>query len=340
MISRLDASRSAATNRVYQSRWVVFERFCRDRDINPWSASAPVVADFLLFCFHERNATPGTINGYKSAITARLKLASGVDLASNRQLATLVRSFFVERPVRARSVVHWDIALVLDYLKCGKLADTDSLLPRAITLKCVFLLALASGKRRGELHALENKILMVNGSWDQIILKPYAGFLSKTHTATRGVGTFKEIVIPSISGADQVHESDAALCPVRALRRYKTVSDAYRSSKQVRLIISYCKNRSTDISKQTISNYLKVLVMEAYEAAVGQPRPGQVRGHDIRAVAASLRAMRCCSMEELLASGMWSSMDTFLSYYAKSFSLDELTKLYSLSPFVVGQAVF
>ena len=295
----------------------------------------------MLFLFNERGSNPGTICGYKAAITARLKLASGIDLATNMQLASLIKSFYVDRPVRARSVVHWDVTLVLDYLKHGKLANTESLLPRALTLKTVFLLALASGKRRGELHALDNKVLKVNDEWDQVILVPYPGFMGKTHIATRGVGSLKELVIPSLSGAGNLSESDLNLCPVRALRCYREVTGAYRSPKQTRLIISFCKNRLTDISKQCISNYLKLVVQEAYEARAGDvPIPGQVRGHDIRAIAASLKAMRCCSMDELLAAGTWVSPNSFLSFYAKSFSVNELTRLYSLSPFVAGQALF
>ena len=162
---------------------------------------------------------------------------------------------------------------VLHYLKHGRLQATASLEPRDVTLKTVFLLALASGKRRGEIHALDATLYQVGKNWDAVKLKPRPEFLGKTHFATTGAGTFQELVIPALTKKPKAEPMDIALCPVHTLRVYKAVSDKYRSPQQKRLIISFVKGRETDITCQSISNYLKWLVAQAYQESAESGRP-------------------------------------------------------------------
>ena len=53
-----------------------------------------------------------------------------------------------------KKVVDWDIRLVLEFFMTGKFASWSDVSPREATLKTVFLVALATGKRRSEIHAL------------------------------------------------------------------------------------------------------------------------------------------------------------------------------------------
>jgi len=231
---------------------------------------------------------------------------------------------------------------VLRYLKTGKLSATANLSPRDLTLKLVFLLALATGKRRSELHALDRVVGKVSDSWDAILLRPRPEFLGKTHFVTGGAGTFSEIVLPSIEKAPGYVLADLSLCPVRTLRIYLRESDKYRSEGQERLIISYMKNKLDDVKKQTISNYLKLLVQQAYSDSAKNQAVCQeynMKSHDLRGIAASLKASKNATMGEVLASGVWASASTFLTHYVKHFSRDELSNLYSLGPFVAAEAI-
>ena len=117
---------------------------------------------------------------------------------------------------------------MLRYLKHGKLRRTRWLSARDLTLKAVFLTLLASGKRRGEVHALQNSIDNAHGDWSAAVLRPIPGFISKTQLRTNGLGKFRELVIPSLARAPQYKEEDLALCPVRTLRMYKSRADKYR----------------------------------------------------------------------------------------------------------------
>ena len=69
-------------------------------------------------------------------------------------VADLIRSFKRERPIPVKHVVEWDIRLVLEFFNSGRFQHWDQLSDRDLTLQTVFLLALATGKRRSEIHAL------------------------------------------------------------------------------------------------------------------------------------------------------------------------------------------
>ena len=342
MLQHLNQARTKSTRSVYESKWSVFVQYCSKHNADPFKARSADIAEFLTWAFEERNSSPRTLQGYRSAIAAKLRLASGYDPGQDEFLSQLLKSFLLQKPIKDKSIVKWDLGLVLHYLKHGRLQATASLEPRDVTLKTVFLLALASGKRRGEIHALDATLYQVGKSWDAIKLKPRPEFLGKTHFATTGAGTFQELVIPALTKKPKAEPMDIALCPVHTLRVYKAVSDKYRSPQQKRLIISFVKGRETDITCQSISNYLKWLVAQAYQesAEVGQlAAKFSMTPHDLRGIATSLKAATHVSMRELMAAGTWSSMNTFLKCYAKDFSRSELTGLYELGPFVTAGSV-
>ena len=339
VIAHLHKARAKTTRAVYDSKWAVFASYCSNQGWDPFKARSADVAEFLSWAFEVRNSSPRTLQGYRSAISAKLRLATGYDPGQDEVLTQLLKSFFVQKPVKDRSVIKWDLNLVLHYLKHGKMQATASLSPRDVTLKMVFLLALASGKRRGELHALEPTLYPIGNNWQAVCLKPRPEFLGKTHFATSGAGTFQELVVPALTADPRAEPMDIALCPVHTLRVYKNVSDRYRSPKQKRLIISFVKGRDTDLAPQSVSNYLKWLVEQAYAdtAATGQlAKKFSMTPHDLRGVATSLKAMTQVTTRELMAAGTWSSMNTFLKCYVKSFSRSELTGLYELGPFIAA----
>ena len=87
-----------STNKVYKSQWRLFESWCIERNQDPLAATSVLVCDFFLYLFNDRKLRPGSIEGYKSAITFYLRLASGYDLSSCTVLADVIRSFKREKP--------------------------------------------------------------------------------------------------------------------------------------------------------------------------------------------------------------------------------------------------
>ncbi len=76
VISQLRNVRAKSTSAIYNSKWKLFTVFCDERGINSFGAGAPVVAEFLQWVFDTRTASVRTVQGYRSAIAAKLKVAS------------------------------------------------------------------------------------------------------------------------------------------------------------------------------------------------------------------------------------------------------------------------
>ena len=143
----------SSTSRFYQSRWQIFCGWCRGRGVAPVNATLPVVVDFLIHLRHGKGLSVSAVKGYSSALNSVLAL-KGRDLASSREITMLLHSFsrFVD-PMELRPPA-WDVALVLQSLTLAPYEPLQMCDERFLVQKTLFLLALASAKRIGELHAL------------------------------------------------------------------------------------------------------------------------------------------------------------------------------------------
>ena len=86
---------------------------------------------------------------------------AGHHIAQSSDLHRLLSSFHRDRPKSSRNLPKWNLSVVLNELTKAHfelMKDTDL---KHLTLKTAFLLALASGKRRSEIHAwVANKYLI------------------------------------------------------------------------------------------------------------------------------------------------------------------------------------
>ena len=81
----------------------------------------------------------------------------GLHISQRSDLNRLLSSFHRDRPKSSRNLPKWNLSIVLNELTKAPfepMKDTDL---KYFTLKTAFLLALASGKRRSEIHALQTK---------------------------------------------------------------------------------------------------------------------------------------------------------------------------------------
>ena len=342
VIARLDKVHAATTNKVYLSQWTLFEAWCRDRDLNPLAATSVCLCDFFLYLFQVRNLKPSTIEGYKSALSFILKRAAGYDLSQCEILADMIKSFKVERPHHGRVVVEWDIAVVLEFLQSDRFLF-EQVSPRDLTIKTAFLLALALGKRRSELHAIERASVRFAEEGDSVTLKPTALFLSKTHISSKGVGAFKSARVPALPHPPRPGE--AQLCPVMCLKQYLLVSDKYRTPKQRRLFISFRNDRHTDIASSTLSGYIKSAIVDAYKRSEHLPDSVlqdkyRVKAHQVRHVAHSLGQLGTLPLSEIIRTGGWTSENTFIKFYLQDVSEEASSRLAKVGSFVAIESVF
>ena len=134
---------------------------------------------------------------------------------------------------------------------------------KLLTFRTVFLLALASGKRRSEDHAWTHSSLSYKENWSQVTLAPSTAFLAKNQLASDGSAAIKPVVIPALKPQlDRNLTQDRSLCPVRALKYYLDRTKDMRKNKNL-LFVAIKEGFTRDISTATISSWLKQTISTA-----------------------------------------------------------------------------
>ena len=145
-----------STLAIYESKWRNFTVWCNIQHINPLSASVSVVSDFLLHLHTEKYLAISTIAGYQMAIASTLPATSGAEVGRNPTLKSLLPNIEMEQGQHQRQFPEWNLALVLSALTKPPFEPLDQASDQLLTWKTVFLIALASSKRRGEIHSFEH----------------------------------------------------------------------------------------------------------------------------------------------------------------------------------------
>ena len=173
---RIYSSKRPSTNNLFDYRWKSWLDWCLSREVDPFSPSVNRFWEFLI-SLHERNFSPNTVKGYRSAISTTLKQISKVDFSNQSILSDVVRSFELERPRSNSHFPKWDLALVLSTLSGELFEPLPSCGFKELTFKTVFLTALATGRRRSKIHVFSSAD--VQFSDESVILCTFPGFLAK-----------------------------------------------------------------------------------------------------------------------------------------------------------------
>ena len=227
-------------------------------------------------------------------------------------------SFHRDCPKSSRNLPKWNLSVVLNELTKAPfepMKDTDL---KHLTLKTAFVLALASGKCRSEIHAwVANKVSNL-GQWEKIALFPSSDFIAKNQLAREDSQSVSPVTIPALTTiVDRQFKEDRTLCPVRALRYYLDQTKDLRGSQSL-LFISFKKGHTSDIRPATLSSWLKQTMLLCYKQADQQALDlVQVKAHDIRAFAASKALYGRVSVDQIMQACHWKAHNTFTNFYLK-----------------------
>ena len=317
---RIKAPQRLSSRRVYESRWSIFESWGKEKQVEFKQPSISTIADFLTHLFNEKNLKPTTIAGYRTAIADHLGPA-GIEISHSFELNRLIASFHRDRPVKDRGVPSWDLSLVLLALTKPPFEPLKDAPLKLLTFKTVFLMTLASGRRRGEVHAWTFKSLKHKTGWKEVTVAPSSVFLSKNQLASDGPNVVQPVVIPALKPIlDSSLSQDRALCPVRSLRYYVDKTKDLREGKHL-LFISFKSGFSGDILRATISSWIKQTVILAYqESDLETQKLSRVKAHDVRSMAASLAFKGGVSLDQILGACFWKLHTTFTNFYLKDVS--------------------
>ena len=319
--------------RLYQSRWKIFCGWCRGRGVASVNATVPVVVDFLIHLCLDKGLSVSAVKGYCSALNSVLAL-KGLDLASSREITMLLRSFSrLVDPVELRPPA-WDVSLVLQSLTGALYEPLRTCEERFLAQKTLFLLALASAKHIGELHALSYRVSHTR-NWGEVSFSFVTGFVAKTQDPSSLAPRLEGFSVPALPNARN-NRNGRLLCPVRAVRCYLDRT-APHCPRYEWFFVTTGRSKK-EISKTTVSFVLRKTISRAYElsgTALSLPAP---RARETCGIAPSLLFKKNFVVDQVLKAGTWRRHTTFMHHYLRDITHRSLDTFH-LGPVVAVQAL-
>ena len=228
----------------------------------------------------------------------------------------------------------WDLALVLQSLTGAPYEPLRTCDERFLVQKTLFLLALASAKRIGELHALSYRVSHSRG-WGVVSFSFVPGFVAKTQDPSSLAPRFEGFNVLALPNARN-NRNGRLLCPLRAVRCYLDRTAAHRPRCE-RLFVTAGRSKK-EISKTTVSFLLQKSISRAYQlSGMEQPIPAP-RARETRGIAPSLLFKKNFAVDQVLKAGTWRRHTTFMPHYLRDVAHRALDTFH-LGPVVAAQAL-
>ena len=177
----------------------------------------------------------------------------------------------------------------------------------------LFLLALASAKRIGELHALSYRVSHTR-NWGEVSFSFVTGFVAKTQDPSSLAPRFEGFSVPALPNARN-NCNGRLLCPVRAVRCYLDRTAPHRP--RCELFFVTAGRSKKEIAKTSVSFWLWKTISRAYElsgTALPVPAP---RARETRGIAPSLLFKKNFAVDQVLKAGTWRRHTTFTCHYLR-----------------------
>ena len=312
VVETILSSRAPSTRRLYALKWRLFTSWCQERQLDPVNCLVRYVLEFLQVCFSSR-LTPSTLNVYISAISAYHALVDGITVGRNPLVTRFLRGTKRLRPAVRTRVPTWDLAIVLEGLSAAPFEPLDIISEKFLTLKTIFLLAISSIKRVGDLQALSisPSCLEFAPGMVKAFLYPRLGYVPKVLPNVPRPIVLQALCPPPFVNPDE--ERLNLVCPVRALDAYVHRAALWRKADQL-FVCFGPHNRGLPASKHTMSKWIVEAISLAYGSS-DQQCPLAVRAHSTRSMAASKALVSGVSLKEVCDAAGWSSPLTFVRYY-------------------------
>ena len=239
----IEAHQRGSTRSVYEAKWTIFPKWCFSNQVYFKAPPLKAMHDFPLYLFQYKKLKPGTIDGYRSAISDKLGNVP-INVSEDENLTRLLYSLNRDRTKGRRGIPSWNLSLVLHQLAKAPFEPLKEASLKRLTFKTVFVLALGSGKHTSEIHAWLHKDIRHQSDCSKVSLYPSPSFLSKNQLAKEGPDS---VVIPAhVPTLDKSLKGDRSLCPV-LLRYYLDRTSDLRQNKYL-VFVSSKKGFDKDIS--------------------------------------------------------------------------------------------
>ena len=146
-------ARRSSSRAGYQARWSIYRQWCHGKGHSVSRPSMHKIADFLFWLRRSKKLSISAVLGYRSMLSAVFHTVLP-EISTSPVIQDLLLSFMGEAPCRAIRPPTWDLLKVLTYLRPSVFQPLPTASLRDLTHKTLFLVALATAKRGGELQAL------------------------------------------------------------------------------------------------------------------------------------------------------------------------------------------
>ncbi len=217
--------RAPSTRKRYALKWNVFTSWCSDHQLDPVNCPVGTVLEFLQDRF-TAGLTPSTLKVYVAAIRAYNIPLGGMSMGKDSLVSHFLHGTLRLRPAVRTRVPTWDLAIVLQGLSLTPFEPLEEVPDKFLTLKALFLLAVSSPKRIGDLQALSvtPSCLEFVPGMVKAFLHPRPGYVPKVPANVARSIMLQAFCPPPFQNADQ--ERHNLLCLVWALDAYNSRSYA------------------------------------------------------------------------------------------------------------------
>lgn len=316
VIEFVDQAHRPGTKKIYRARWEAWCQYCAHKDISPTSPSHIQLANYLAHLAKSKGLSASAVRGHRSAIATTLKQLGRRSFSEDPLLRDVIRGVSLNEARSPKHFPAWDVFPVLESLRLPPYEPIESCDLKSLSCKTAFLVALASGRRCSEIHALKNSSFArePDGS---ISLRFIPEFIAKNQPAgLPSPPIFIKPLEPLLCDDDE----DRTLCPVRALKTYKERTKFLRSPAKRRLFVSFRSSKMSDISCPTISRWIKTVIKAAVSKVGSSQGAKSCRAHEVRAWASSLAWANNTSLASIMEAAYWFSEATFLHFYLRDVS--------------------
>jgi len=254
VIVRLTKPHAPSTELIYDGKWRIWTAWCIRNGVDCYNPPVAKVADFLQFLFNVQKVEYSTLAGYRSMLSGALG-HTGLNLGQDRDLSDLMLSFKHIRPPKSRVFPDWDLSMILWTLSEHPFEPMfdEKVSLQFVTWKTAFLVLLAAGARRGEIHVIPYKNVSYDMDFTHVTLRPSERFITKTQIRTGSRP--KSFRIPSLQ---KELPSDLSLdrkrCPCRAIKYYFRRVEPIRKKDPSKSLffVSFDPRKKGDIHKNTV----------------------------------------------------------------------------------------
>lgn len=209
----------------------------------------------------EKGLKPATLK----VQVAELSTFLGRSLAADPWVAKFIKATTRMIPARVTNTPPWDLCLVLNALTKEPFEPIEDTPIKMLTLKTVFLVALTSARRVGELSALVHNPPYTQILDDRVILRTDPAFLPKV------VSPFhknQEVILPSFCGSPSsagekvFHTRDVR----RSLIEYLSRCKEWRKCRSLFIQFGGAQ-KGRRASKDSIARWIRQTIQLAYEVS-------------------------------------------------------------------------